>query len=267
VSVALPSRRAIRETVVLARAVAYRTVTLRVRSGPGAVARLTLALCLFALLVGGGWSVAPRLLASSLEEVVVGGFVLLLAVAAFADPAWTIPREARRGTLDQFAMSPLGFGRVLAVRTAVHLSVCLGYGTAFLAAIAVTGGARLSLDPLTILPLALLTVAPAVGVGFALCGLTLAVGRLDVATRVVPLGFVALVALPVEAAPLLKLLPLALGSHLLELAMGRGVGLRSLPAGDLALLALTAVGYLWGGSLVFRVLAREARRRGTVGRR
>ncbi|WP_254537736.1 ABC transporter permease [Halomarina litorea] len=264
-SLGTPSRRAVRETVVLARAVAYKSLVLRVRYAFNTVTSLVTIYVFFALLVFGGRELAPQAIANTLDGIVVGFFLLLMATVAYADLSWDLTREAQWGTLEQLYMSPQGFGRVVAVKTGVNLLVSFGYGAVLLALMVATTGVSLALDPLTVVPLGLLTLASAVGVGFALGGLALVFKRIENLFQLVQFAFVALVALPVEEAPVLKLLPLSLGSHLLRRAMGEGVALWDLPTGDLALLCLTAAGYLGCGYVLFRRLSREARRRGTLG--
>ncbi len=264
-SVRPPSRLSVEETAVLARAVARKALVLRVRYAFNTVTSLVTVYLFFALLVFGGRELAPTVIADSLSGIVVGFFLLLMATVAYGDLSWNLTREAEWGTLEQLYMSPLGFGRVVAVKTAVNLLVSFGYGVALLALMVATTGVPLSLDPLTVLPLGGLTLASAVGVGFVLGGLALVFKRIENLFQLVQFAFVALVALPVEDAPALKLLPLSLGSHLLRRAMGDGTALWALPAGDLGLLVLTAVAYLGGGYLVFRYFAREARKRGTLG--
>ena len=61
------------------------------------------------------------------------------------------------------------------------------------------------------------------------------------------------------------MLPLAHGSAMLQRAMVDGVRLWEFPLADLALLVAVAVGYLFGGYLVFQFATARARRLGVLG--
>ncbi|MFB6172938.1 MAG: ABC transporter permease [Haloarculaceae archaeon] len=253
------------ETWALVRAVARKTVRLRVHYAFNTLTSLVAVYLLFLLVVVAGRRVAPGVLAASLPEVVVSAAVLAVASVAAADLAWDLVREAQWGTLEQLAMSPLGFGRVVLVETAVNVGIAFGYGAVLLSLLVATTGSALRLDPVTVLPVGLLTVATAVGVGLAVGGLALAFKRIEHLFALVQFAFVAFVAAPVEQVPALKLLPLALGSHLLRLTMAGGRPLWTLPTTDLALLAVEAGAYLLVGYAGFQFAAARARRRGTLG--
>jgi ABC-2 type transport system permease protein len=75
-------------------------------------------------------------------------------------------------------------------------------------------GRWLNLDPLTVVPLVMLAVAPIVGLGFLMGGLALLYKRVENLFGIITFGFVGLITAPVEQFELLKLLPLAQGSHL-----------------------------------------------------
>jgi ABC-2 type transport system permease protein len=163
-------------------------------------------------------------------------------------------------------MSPLGFGRVVTIKTAVNLLVAFAFGGLLLGAMLVTTGETLVLDPLVVLPVGFLSVCTAVGVGYVLGGLALVFKRIENVFQIVQFAFVGLVAAPVDSVPALKLLPLALGADLLRDGMGAGVPLWDLPTTDLALLVGTAAGYLLVGYVLFGLLSRKARADGKLGK-
>jgi len=78
-------------------------------------------------------------------------------------------------------------------------------------------------------------------------------------------GFIVLISAPVFELPWTRFFPLAHGSALLQRAMVDGVRLWEFGLGDLALLVGVAVGYLFGGYLVFHYATRRARRLGVLG--
>jgi ABC-2 type transport system permease protein len=259
-------RTSVAETVVLARAVAYKSLILRVRYAFNTLTSLLTLYIFFALLFFGGRAIAPQAIDDSLTGIIVGFFLILTATVAYADLSWELIREAQWGTLEQLCMSPLGFGRVVTVKTAVNLLFAFGFGGVLLGAMLVTTGERLVLDPLVVVPVGLLSVCTAVGVGYVLGGLALVFKRIENVFQIVQFSFLGLVAAPVDQFPLLKLLPLALGADLLREGMGQGTPLWGLPTGDLALLVGTAAGYLVVGYALFGLLSRKARADGKLGK-
>jgi len=116
-----------------------------------------------------------------------------------------------------------------------------------------------------VLPLGVLALAPAVGVGFVVGGLAIRFKRIENAFQLVQFLFVGLIAAPVAEYPLLKWLPLAQGSQLLRTAMQDGAALWQLPAAELGILAVTGVGYLAVGYASFHYCQHWARREGVMG--
>lgn len=259
-------RASLTESYVLARAVAYKSLILRVRYAFNTVTNLFTIYVFFALLFFGGRAVAPQAITNSLTGIIVGFFLLLMATVAYSDLSWELVREAQWGTLEQLYMSPLGFRRVVFLKTAVNILVAFAFGVVLLGLMLLTTGKGLALDPLTVVPLGILALGPAVGVGYVLGGLALLFKRVENVFQIVQFSFVGLVAAPVDAYPLLKLLPLALGADLLRSAMGEGLRLWQLPATDLALLVVEAVVYVAVGHVVFGWLARRARAGGKLGK-
>jgi ABC-2 type transport system permease protein len=259
-------RAGLRESYVLARAVAYKSLILRVRYAFNTVTNLFTIYVFFALLFFGGRAVAPQAITDSLTGIIVGFFLLLMATVAYSDLSWEMIREAQWGTLEQLYMSPLGFRRVVFLKTMVNLLVAFAFGGILLGLMLLTTGTTLALDPLTVVPLGLLTLGPAIGVGYLLGGLALVFKRVENVFQIVQFSFVGLVAAPVDTYPVLKALPLALGADLLRTAMGEGVRLWALPAADLGLLVVEAVVYVAVGHVVFGLLARRAKAGGKLGK-
>lgn len=81
--------------------------------------------------------------------------------------------ELLKGTLEQLAMSPLGFGRVLLSRLAAAFLFDLLVMLLFLLLMMASTGKWLHLDLLSLLPLLLLTMAGVLGIGFIMGGLAL----------------------------------------------------------------------------------------------
>jgi ABC-2 type transport system permease protein len=183
---------------------------------------------------------------NALGGMVVGFTVFYLTIYAYAELSWVLVQEAQQGTLEQLSMSPLGLGRVLIARIFAALTFRVIIMFALLVLMMATTGRWLSVDVATIIPLLILTVASAQGVGFVMGGL-------------------ALVAAPLDRFPSAKFLPLSWGTHLIGEAMIDGTRIWQMSVGDLTLLAGNGALYFGLGFLAFKLFERAARGRGLLG--
>lgn len=262
----------ISETLVLARAIAWKSIVLRMRYAFNTATNVITVYAFFLLLVYGSRTVAPtpapvpEIIPSSLSSLVVGCFLLLMATVAYSSVSWELIREAQWGTLEQLFMSPIGFGWVVLITTSVNVAVSFTYGIVLLALLSLMTGDSLVIDPLTVVPIGLLALGSAVGVGFTLGGLALVFERIGNVFQIVQLAFVVCVVTPVEGSLLLKLLPLSLGGYLLRRSMDAGLTLWELPQFDLGLLLVKSIAYVVIGYAVFQYAGHVARNQGQFGR-
>lgn len=220
---------------------------------------------LFLVIFLGGQAVAGAALTDTLSGITVGYLFWMMAVAAYSGLAQNVTRESQWGTLEQLFMSPFGFGQVMAMKAIVNVLEAFLWGIAVLALILLTTGKSLFLNPLTVLPIGLLAVTPAVGIGFIFAGLALVYKRIETAFNLVQFVFIGLIAAPVNDYPMLQWLPLVQGSDMLNRAMADGVRLWEFPATELAVLIATAASYLLIGYIVFMHAQHRARHRGVMG--
>lgn len=252
-------------TITLTRAIAIKKFTLLRRYPVNTISEILMMYVFFAVVVFGGRAIAGEFITDSLPGIIIGFFLLTMASVAYADVSWDLIHEAQWGTLEQLFMSPSGFGRVVVLKSGVNLLVTGFYGTSLLALMMVTTGQALVLDLVTIIPIVVLSLASAIGIGFALGGLALLYKRIESTFQIVQFAFIGFVASPIDQAAVLKVLPLSLGSYLLRLSMGEGLRLWELPPADVGLLVAKAVAYLIGGYFVFQLAARKARENGVLG--
>lgn len=251
--------------LVVTKVIAGKAVTLARRYLMNTVLNFLTLYVFFAFIFFGGRLLVPDLLSESVGPVVVGYFLFTMAVTAYADLTHDLTDEAQWGTLEQLSMSPVGFTQVVAIQTLVNLAGTFARGVLLLVLMLLTADVTLYLPPVTLAVLGGLTLAPVVGLGFLFGGAALVYKQLGRLFSLVQLSFVGLLVLPVREFPLLKFLPMALGSHLLQRVMTDEVRLWHLPAADLAVLVVTAVAYVGVGLLTFRFAARKARERGVLG--
>ena len=238
---------------------------LLVRYPVNTISRLGTMLLVFGVVFFGGRAVAGAAITDSIEGIIVGYLLWTMSVAAYGGLSWGVAREAQWGTLEQLFMSPFGFGPVMAVKTVVNVLEAFLWGGVTLVVMMAVTGRWLAVDPLTVVPIVALAVAPAVGIGFVFGGLSIRFKRIENAFQLVQFLLIGLIATPVEQYPLLRWLPLAQGSKMLRTAMQEGVRLWAFPAADLAVLVVTAVAYLGVGYAAFHYCQRWARREGVMG--
>jgi ABC-2 type transport system permease protein len=249
----------------LARAVLYREYLVFVRYPADAVGGIVVALIFFALLFFGGRAIAGQALADSLEGLVVGYFLWTLSVGAYSGISNDVGSELQWGTLERHVTTPFGFTPVALLKGVAKLVRTLLTSGVVLAVMIVVTGAELSVDLLTVVPVAVLGVAGVLGLGLAAGGVTVLYKRVGSWLNLLQFGFVVLVSAPAFELGWTKLLPLALSSGLLQRAMVDGTRLWEFPVADLAVLVGTAAGYLLLGVVVFQRATRRARRLGVLG--
>jgi ABC-2 type transport system permease protein len=247
------------------RAALRKRLALLVRYPVNTLSQLGTILLVFLVVFFGGRAVAPAAVSDTIGGIVVGYLLWTLSITAYSGLSWNVTREAQWGTLEQLFMSPFGFGRVMLAKTVVNLLESFLWGGITLGVMLLVTGRSLAIDPLTVLPLGVLAVAPAVGIGFVFGGLAIRFKRVENAFQLMQFVFIGLIAAPVGQYPLLQWLPLAQGSQLLQRAMRDGVALWEIAPAELGVLVVTAVGYLALGYAAFAYCQRWARREGVMG--
>ncbi|OAQ54035.1 hypothetical protein HTG_00475 [Natrinema mahii] len=249
----------------LIRAIVERELLVFVRYPINALGGVVTFLALFLVVFLGGREFGGQAFADSLEGIIIGYFLWMLATVALIDIGQEIGREAQWGTLERHFITPFGFGVVLLAKSVVKtVRVALLAGITLLVILLVTGE-RLRIDVLTVVPLVVLSLASVFGIGFALGGLSVLYKRIGDWIPLVQFAFVGLVAAPAAGIDWLHALPLVHGSDLLQRAMADGVRLWQFEARSLAALVATGVGYLVAGYAVFQSCQRRARRHGVLG--
>lgn len=249
----------------LLRAIVAKKAILLIRYPVNTFSMIASIYLIFAVIFFGGTAVAGQALTDSLSGIIIGFFLFTMTIVSYSGLSWAITREAQWGTLEQLYMSPYGFGRVMILKVCVDVAFSFMWGALILALMLLTTGRTVSFDVITILPIVVLTLASAVGIGFVFAGAAVLYKRIENAFQLVQYGFIGLIAAPVHEYPLLRFLPVSQGSALLQEAMREGTALWNLPTTDLGVLVLTAVVYAGAGYLVFLRATDRARRLGVMG--
>lgn len=223
------------------------------------------AFLFFAVAFFGGQAVAGARLDESLAGLVVGYFLVILGIAAYQDTTNKVTREAQWGTLEQLYMTPLGFGRVMLLQGVVTIGFSFVWGIGVLGLMLVLTGVSLSLDVVTIVPIATLALCSVIGIGLMFAGVAVLYKRVEQLLNLGQFVVFGLVAAPVSGHDAVYALPLAQGSAMLQRAMGEGTRLWEFSLLDHAVLLGVGLGYLAMGYLVFMWFTSVAKRRGVLG--
>lgn len=220
---------------------------------------------LFMTIFLGGQFAAPTVVESSLEGLIVGIFLWVLAIDAYSAVANEMARETKWGTLEQLYMSPYGFQRVILFNSLINLMKTFFIAISVLVLMLVSTDQMLSIDLVTVIPLTVLLIAPVIGMGLVFGGLVVLYKRVRSLNAFIQLGFVAAIASPADVFPGVRFLPVVLASDLLNEAMAEGVRLWEFAPTDLATAVLVAIVYfaIGYGSLLY--LQRSARDQGVLG--
>lgn len=255
----------IRRTVRLFYTIFRKELTIVVRYPVNFLTGLVSLFGIFVVIVEGGRRFGGTAFSDSLGGVIVGYLVFMMAQISYQGLASSVTDEAEWGTLERLHMSPLGFGRVMVFVAISNLLISLLWMVLLLPLTLLFTGKTLALDPVTIVPIALLGLCSVIGLGFVFGGATVVYKRIGNLFQLVQFGIIALIAAPVEQIPWVKAFPIVQAKYLLGKAMREGVSLWSFSPQALGILVVVAVGYFAAGYAVFRLFVRRARRLGVLG--
>ena len=208
---------------------------------------------------------APESAETNTQYVIVSTALWFLALMAMQGIGWEITLEATRGTLEQLYMSPMGAWRILLARMVGTVLVNLLIIALMMFLSMATARQWLNLDLMTLLPILLLTVLGMLGVGFMVAGLSLIYKQVDSLLQIAQFVFLALVAVPLSALPLLELAPVVNGADMVRAVMVEGVFLTEFSSLDWLSLGVNAAAYFLLGVFLYGRAERRAMNRGLLG--
>ena len=249
----------------LLKAVVYRDLLIWVRYPLNAALGLFLGVFFFALMFYGGTLVAGQAFSNSIEGLIVGYFLWTLSLGAYSGIMNDIQSEASWGTLERHFMTPFGFGPVMLAKSIAIVFRTFLTSAVILAVMLLVTGTALNLNLVTVLPVAALTLAGALGLGLVMGGLSVLYKRISNVANLLQFAFIGLISAPAFDLPWTRVLPLVQGSAMLQRAMVDGTRLWEFDPLTLAILVGTSVFYLAFGYVVFSLATRRARRLGVLG--
>jgi ABC-2 type transport system permease protein len=249
----------------LLKAVIYRDLLIWVRYPLNAALGLFMGVFFFALMFYGGTLVAGQAFSDSIEGLIVGYFLWTLSLGAYSGIMNDIQSEASWGTLERHFMTPFGFGPVVLAKSIAIVFRTFVTSAVVLAVMLLVTRTPLNINLVTVLPVATLTLAGALGLGLVMGGLSVLYKRISNVANLLQFAFIGLISAPVFDLPWARVLPLVQGSSMLQRAMVDGTRLWEFDLVTLAVLVGTSGGYLALGYVVFSLTTRRARRLGVLG--
>jgi len=202
---------------------------------------------------------------TTLEGILVGYLLWSLAIMAYSELSWDLNNEAQMGTLEQLYVSPIGFKWINAYSMISNLIFQFVLSGILLTLMMISTGKYLNIDIISILPLFLLALGSAYGIGFAVGGLALIYKRVRSFFQIVQFIFVAFIAVPIEQFPPIVYMPLSMTNYLLRRVMVDGLSIWELNGGELLIGVVTSVVYLVLGLLAFSKCEQIAKNKGLLG--
>lgn len=218
---------------------------------------------MFILIFFGGQEVAPSIIEGNITGLIVGWFIWTMSWSSFQQSAQTLTREATWGTLEQTYMNPHGLFPVVTARILVQLCFTVLTGTVMLILLMATTNHWIVINPLTVFPIAFVTMASATGLGFAFGGLALIYKQVSSTFIIVQFLLLGAIASPQET--IMNILPLSWGTNLLARAMDDGVHLWQLPILDIVGVVVVSLIYVLFGYAIFRYSVKITKSRGIMG--
>ncbi|KTD83538.1 ABC transporter permease [Paenibacillus etheri] len=178
---------------------------------------------------------------------------------------YSVITEATRGTLEQLYMSPMGVWKIMLTRIISQLGLQSVIMILLLFGAMLTSGQWLSLNPMTTIPIIVVTMISMVGVSFMIAGLAIIVKQIQAFLQIFQFVLMGLVFVPITVAPFLAFAPFVKGVNMVRTVMLENLTLTELPLSDYGILILNSLVYLILGLVVFDRCEKIAMKKGLLG--
>ncbi|WP_339287509.1 ABC transporter permease [Paenibacillus sp. FSL E2-0201] len=178
---------------------------------------------------------------------------------------YSVITEATRGTLEQLYMSPMGVWKIMLTRIVSQLGLQSVIMILLLFGAMLTSGQWLSLNPMTTIPIIIVTMISMVGVSFMIAGLAIIVKQIQAFLQIFQFVLMGLVFVPITVAPFLAFAPFVKGVNMVRTVMLENLTLTDIPLSDYGVLILNSLVYLILGLVVFDRCEKIAMKKGLLG--
>ncbi|WP_280770849.1 ABC transporter permease [Salipaludibacillus daqingensis] len=178
---------------------------------------------------------------------------------------FSVVTEAMRGTLEQLYMSPMGVWKIMLTRIIGQFALQSILMIILLFAAMGTSGQWLNLNPMTTIPIILITMVSMVGVSFMIAGLAIIVKQIQAFLQIFQFVLMGLVFIPLSVAPILAFAPFVKGVNLVRTVMIENLTLSEIAFSDVTILLLNSFIYFILGLIVFHRCEKIAMKKGLLG--
>lgn len=178
---------------------------------------------------------------------------------------YSVITEATRGTLEQLYMSPMGVWKIMLTRIISQLGLQSVIMVLLLFGAMLTSGQWLSLNPMTTIPIIVVTMMSMIGVSYMIAGLAIIVKQIQAFLQIFQFVLMGLVFVPITVAPFLAFAPFVKGVNMVRTVMLENLTLTQLPLSDYCVLLLNSLVYLILGLVVFQRCEKIAMKKGLLG--
>lgn len=178
---------------------------------------------------------------------------------------YSVITEATRGTLEQLYMSPMGVWKIMLTRIVSQLGLQSVIMILLLFGAMLTSGQWLSLNPMTTIPIIIVTMISMVGVSFMIAGLAIIVKQIQAFLQIFQFVLMGLVFVPITVAPFLAFAPFVKGVNMVRTVMLENLTLTDLSLSDYGVLILNSLVYFILGLVVFDRCEKIAMKKGLLG--
>ncbi|PYZ95023.1 ABC transporter [Salipaludibacillus keqinensis] len=178
---------------------------------------------------------------------------------------FSVVTEAMRGTLEQLYMSPMGVWKIMLTRMIGQFVLQSVLMTLLLFAAMGTSGQWLNLNPMTTIPIILVTMVSMIGVSYMIAGLAIIVKQIQAFLQIFQFILMGLVFIPLSVAPMLVFAPFVKGVNMVREVMINNLTLTQMPWSDFGVLILNSSVYLVIGLFVFHLCEKIAMKKGLLG--
>lgn len=206
----------------------------------------------------------PTTIDENIQYTIVSMVFWMLALTAFGNPSITVLQEAMRGTLEQLYLNPYGAWRIMFSRIVAQISLEM-FGVIILLFLAqLTSGQWLNLNPLTTIPIFLITFISLIGVGYMMAGLAMVFKQVQNFIQILQFILMGLVFIPLSAAPFLQFAPFVKGVNMIRDVMMANLSLLDFTFFDYLSLILNAIVYLVVGLFIYLQCEKIAMKKGLL---
>lgn len=233
---------------------------------PNTVSLFVTVYCIFlAIFLGLKFVGDPATFDDNVQYSIISMIFWTISVVAMSYAGGTISQEAMRGTLEQLYMSPSAMWKIMLSRLCAQLSLQSIVVLILLFAAMLTTGQWLNLNPLTTIPVIVLTLISMIGVGFMIAGIALIYKQIDQILQILQFVLMGLTFIPLSVAPFLVYAPFVKGVDMIRTIMMRNYTLADIPVSDFVILVANAIIYLVIGLYVYLYCEKKAMKSGLLG--